>query len=82
MAEEEACINTFVNTVSSHDIYHFSHNFSKKFDIIRDVIIPIAAILKKIAHHSFATLQILQSMTLPNFMSKPFPIMIYAGGGA
>ena len=79
MAEEEACINTFVNTVSSHDICHFSYNFSKKIDIIRDVIISIAAILKKIVHHSFVTLQILQSMTLPNFMSKPFPIRIYAG---
>ena len=52
--------------------------FQKKIDIIRDVIIPIAAILKKIVHHSFVTLQILQSM--PNFMSKPFPIRIYAGG--
>ena len=47
MAEEEACINTFVNTVSLHNLYHFSHNFSKKIDIIRNVIIPIAAILKK-----------------------------------
>ena len=81
MAEEEACINTFVNTVSLHNLYHFSHNFSKKIDIIRDVIIPIAAILKKKnVHHSFVTLQILQRMTLPNFMSKPFPIRIYAGG--
>ena len=43
--------------------------FFKKIDIITDVIIPIAAILKIFLYHFFVTFQ---SMILPNFMSKAF----------
>ena len=38
-------------------------------DIVNDVIIPIAVILKIFFYHFFVTLQ---SMTVPNFMSKAF----------
>ena len=41
----------------------------KKNDIIMDVIISIAAILKIFLYHFFATLH---SMTVPNLMSKVF----------
>ena len=43
--------------------------FFKKIDIITDVIISIAAILKIFLYHFFVTFQ---SMILPNFMSKAF----------
>ena len=57
MAEEEACINTFVNTVSLHNLYHFSKKKKKKIDIIRDVIIPVAAIFKTFCYHFFCNIK-------------------------
>ena len=44
-------------------------SFLEKHDIISDVIIPIAAILKNIFYIFFVTLQ---SMTKPKFLSKTF----------
>ena len=49
----------------------------KKNDIIMDVIISIAAILKIFLYHFFATLH---SMTVPNLMSKVFSYRIYTVG--
>ena len=46
-------------------------SFLEKHDIISDVIIPIAAILKNIFYIFFVTLQ---SMTKPKFLSKTFSL--------
>ena len=46
-----------------------SHSFSKKLDIISDVIISISAIIKTFFYHILVKLQ---SMTAPNFISKAF----------
>ena len=47
--------------------------FFKKIEIISDVIIPITAILKIFFYHVFFFFFVtLQSMIVPNFMSKAF----------
>ena len=46
--------------------------FFKKIEIISDVIIPVTAILKTFFYHFFFFFVTLQSMIVPNFMSKAF----------
>ena len=47
--------------------------FFKKIEIISDVIIPVTAILKTFFYHFFFFFFVtLQSMIVPNFMSKAF----------